>query len=63
MIEAIVVATIAAIGGLGYIFRLEKNIAIADQRHTSLEVLINVHLANIDQRLSRIEKKVLNGDD
>lgn len=62
MIE-IITAIVAGVGGLGYIFRLEKNIALADQRHAALEVLINVHLSNIDKRLSRIEKKVLNGDD
>jgi hypothetical protein len=60
MAEWIIPALVTGVAGLGYIFRLERQLSLQDQAITSLEKILNVHLANIDGRLSRIEKR-LNG--
>lgn len=59
----ILTIVIASVAGIGYIFRLEAKNQLQDQAIKALEKLIGVYLANIDTRLARIEKKVLNGHD
>lgn len=53
---------IASVAGIAYVVRLEAKNQLQDQAIAALEKLVGVYLANIDKRLERIEKKVLNGD-
>jgi hypothetical protein len=60
MSEWIIPAIVTGVAGLGYIFRLERQLSLQDQAITALKEILNIHLANIDGRLQRIEKR-LNG--
>lgn len=52
MIEALVVVAVAAVPAIGFIYTLRE-------RLSTLERIMQIHLTNIDLRLARIEKKVL----
>jgi hypothetical protein len=62
MAESLVALGLATVAGIGYVFSLERRIAVQQAEYEALKELLGVHLANIDKRLGRIEKKVLNGD-
>ena len=52
MIEAFAAVAIAAVPAIGFIYTLRG-------RLDKLDEVVKIHLVNIDIRLSRIEKKVL----
>ena len=53
---------LSGLGAVVYVLRMEGQVDRLKDANTSMKELLEVHLANIDQRLARIEKKVLNGD-
>lgn len=62
MMETIVgILGAATIGALGWVNHLGNRTSILETRQEDLLLLIETKLNNIDDRLRRIERKVLNG--
>lgn len=61
LIAAGITLLVTAVPGVAYVVRLEGKIGKLEERVDGHDELVKVQLANIDKRLERIEKKVLNG--
>lgn len=61
MAEVWITLGFGGVAAIAYVLRLEGEINRLKDADRGLKEILEIHLANIDQRLERIEKKVLNG--